>query len=52
MQMKFEVEKLENGKEKQPYETPKLTKHGSVQEVTGGIIPSGCDPKTGIGCGG
>ena len=41
MQMKFEVEKLEDGKEKQPYERPQLTKHGSVEQVTGGLTLSG-----------
>jgi hypothetical protein len=30
--------KLEQGKEKQPYEAPQLTKHGSVEQVTGGEV--------------
>jgi hypothetical protein len=32
--MEVRVEKLEN--KKQPYETPHVTKHGSVEQVTGG----------------
>ena len=41
--MEPKVEKVEHEKEKLPYETPKLTRHGSVEQVTGGIFPSGCD---------
>ena len=44
--MEPKVEKVEHEKEKQPYEAPKLTKHGSVEQVTGGFTRSGCDPAT------
>jgi hypothetical protein len=33
--MEAKLEKLEHGKEKQSYETPQLTKHGSVEQITG-----------------
>ncbi len=39
--MEPKVEKVEHEKEKQPYETPKLTKHGSVEQVTGLLQVSG-----------
>ena len=39
--MESKVEKLEHGKEKQSYEAPKLTKHGSVEQVTRGAVISG-----------
>jgi hypothetical protein len=34
--MEQKIEKVEHEKEQQPYETPQLTKHGSVEQVTGG----------------
>jgi len=46
--MKLENEKLEQPKEKQPYETPQLTKHGSVEQVTGQLQLSGCDSVDGV----
>ncbi len=33
--MEPKVEKLEHEKEKLPYEAPKLTRHGSVEQITG-----------------
>jgi hypothetical protein len=35
--MGAKLEKVEHGKEKQPYEAPQLTKHGSVEQVTSGV---------------
>jgi hypothetical protein len=32
----MEREKVENIREKQPYETPRVTEHGSVGQITGG----------------
>lgn len=39
--MELEVEKVEQEKEKQPYETPQVTKHGSVEQLTGVDGPVG-----------
>ena len=39
--MEPKVEKVEHEKEKLPYETPQLTKHGSAEQVTGQLEPSG-----------
>jgi len=42
--MEPKVENVEHAKEKKPYETPKLTRHGSVEQVTkGGFEVSGVD---------
>ena len=45
--MQSEATKLEDGKEKQPYQAPRLIKHGSVEQLTGlftGGTPSGFQP--------
>ena len=43
--MQSEPEKRKDGKEKQPYQAPRLIKHGSVEQITGlfGVVagPSG-----------
>jgi len=38
--MDAKVEKVEQAQKKQPYETPQLTKHGSVEQLTGLISVS------------
>ena len=35
VQLESRHQNLEQQKEKQPYETPQLTRHGSVEELTG-----------------
>jgi hypothetical protein len=39
----MELEKTENIMEKQSYETPQLTTHGSIEQVTGQVAPSGLE---------
>jgi hypothetical protein len=33
--VQYEPEKLNDGKEKQPYQKPELRKHGSIEQITG-----------------
>jgi hypothetical protein len=39
----MEREKTEKMMGKQPYETPQLTTHGSIEQVTGQVAPSGLE---------
>ena len=45
--MQSEPENTTKEIEKKPYQTPKLIKHGTIEDITGGcdeITLSGCDP--------
>ena len=40
--MQSEPEKLAMEEEKKPYNTPRLIKHGTIEEITGGEVAADC----------
>ena len=41
--MEPKLERVEQEEEKKPYETPELTPHGSIEQLTGDFTVSGLD---------